>query len=146
MTTDEAPEAGQGAEKASPGHAREEAPRQARGPGDDRAERLIHDRFHELMRVWPGLSSYLGLHAYDSQLPDMSRDAVVGQIDAERHFLAELAALDPASLSPRMAFERDLAGSDQLRWTEHVQKVRATVERLKLRIVISPRQAIMGAL
>lgn len=42
-------------------------------------------------------------------------------------------------------FEKELAGTDQLRWTEHVQKVRATVERLKLRVVVSPRQSIMGA-
>ena len=61
------------------------------------------------MRVWPGMASYLGIHAYDSVLPDMSRSGIEGQIAADRRFLADLATLDASSLSPRVAFERDLA-------------------------------------
>jgi uncharacterized protein (DUF885 family) len=84
-------------------------PSVARGPADDSAEALIRDRFDDLMRVWPGLASYLGIHAFDAQLPDMSRAALEGQIAAERRFLADLDVLDAERLSPRMAFESDLA-------------------------------------
>ena len=84
-------------------------PSVVRGPGDDRAEALIRGRFDELMRVWPGLASYMGIHAFDAELPDMSRAALEGQIAAERRFLADLDGLDADGLSPRIAFERDLA-------------------------------------
>ena len=52
----------------------------AAAAADQRAETIIRDRFDELMRVWPGMASYLGIHAYDSVLPDMSRAAIEGQI------------------------------------------------------------------
>src|SRR4029078_11054788 len=85
------------------------APDQPLAATDAHAESLIRDRFDELMRVWPGLASYLGIHAYDGELPDMSRGALEGQTARERRFLADLDALDPTALSPRVAFERDLA-------------------------------------
>jgi hypothetical protein len=43
------------------------------------------------------------------------------------------------------AFELDLVGNDQKDWTLYVQKVRFTAERLKMRVVVSPRQSMMGA-
>ncbi len=80
----------------------------ARGPLDDRLYDLVEDRFRRLVRDHPLMGTYVGLHEHDAELGNGSRDAVIGEIEAERAHLAAVEALDPAGLSPMARFERDL--------------------------------------
>ena len=60
------------------------------------------------MATEPVLGTWLGLHDADDRLGDPSRDAVLGQIEAERAHLTTIEAIDPAELSAAARFERDL--------------------------------------
>jgi uncharacterized protein (DUF885 family) len=81
---------------------------QDRGPLDDRFYDLVERRFARLVRDNPILGTALGLHQDDDMLGDGSRDAVLGELTAEREHLAEIEALAPAGLSGAVRFERDL--------------------------------------
>ena len=77
--------------------------------GDRAFARLVRQQFDGLMERNPGMATYLGIHAQDHRLPDLSRDAyLAGAAEASRHE-SSLLAIDPASLSPATAFERDVA-------------------------------------
>lgn len=78
------------------------------GPLDARLYDLVEERFRRLVRDHPVIGTYVGLHARDAELGDGTRDAVLGEIEAERSHLAAVEALDPAGLSPVARFERDL--------------------------------------
>jgi uncharacterized protein (DUF885 family) len=78
------------------------------GPLDERLYDLVEARFRRIVRDNPPIGTYLGLHAGDDRLGDGSRDAVLGELAADRAHLAAVEALDPAGLSPEAAFERDL--------------------------------------
>jgi uncharacterized protein (DUF885 family) len=84
------------------------APAPDAGPLDDRLYELVEQRVRRLVSAHPVLASYLGIHAEDDRLGDASRDAVLGEITAERAHLAAVEALDPAGLSATARFERDL--------------------------------------
>jgi len=84
------------------------APAPDRGPLDDRFYELVETRFVRLVRDNPVLGTALGLHQDDDLLGDGSRDAMLGELAADREHLATIEALDPASLSPSARFERDL--------------------------------------
>jgi uncharacterized protein (DUF885 family) len=79
-----------------------------RGPLDDRFYELVEQRFVRLVRDNPVLGTVLGLHQDDDLLGDGSRDAVLGELAADREHLTAIEALDPAGLSPTVRFERDL--------------------------------------
>lgn len=70
---------------------------------------LVREHFEALMARSPGLATYLGIHAHDHALADLSRDAMLAGIDAERAYESALEAIDPAALSPATAFEREVA-------------------------------------
>jgi uncharacterized protein (DUF885 family) len=69
---------------------------------------LVEDRFRRVIHDNPVTATFFGIHAEDERLGDGSRDALLGEIEAERRHLAAIEALDPAGLSPEAAFERDL--------------------------------------
>jgi uncharacterized protein (DUF885 family) len=79
-----------------------------RGPLDDTFYDLVEARFVRLVTDNPVLATYLGIHAWDDQLPDASRDHLVAETEAERRHLATIEALDPAGLSAAARLERDL--------------------------------------
>ena len=79
-----------------------------RGPVDDRLYDLVEARFRRIVTADPVHATYLGIHAWDDRLGDASREAVLGELDADRRHLAAVEALDPADLSARAGFERDL--------------------------------------
>jgi uncharacterized protein (DUF885 family) len=80
----------------------------APGPLDDRLYDLVEARFRRVIERDPtGATSY-GIHAWDGQLGDGSRDAVLADIADDRRHAAEIEALDPGGLSPEARFERDL--------------------------------------
>ena len=84
------------------------APAPDRGPLDDQFYELVETRFARLVRDNPVLGTALGLHEDDDLLGDGSRDAVIGELAAEREHLTRIEALDPAGLSTAVRFERDL--------------------------------------
>ena len=87
---------------------RRPAPALDRGPLDDRFYDLVEIRFARLVRDNPVLGTALGLHQDDDLLGDGTREALLGELAAEREHLARIEALDPAGLSPEVRFERDL--------------------------------------
>jgi len=76
---------------------------------DAKLDALIQGRFDALMATWPSRATYLGIHAYDDRLADLSRSTVEADVAAEARFISELEASDPSLLSGRRRFERELA-------------------------------------
>jgi uncharacterized protein (DUF885 family) len=56
----------------------------------------------------PVAATYFGIHSFDDQLGDGGRETLLAEIAADREHLAAIEALDDASLSPTVRFERDL--------------------------------------
>jgi uncharacterized protein (DUF885 family) len=77
--------------------------------GDRAFARLVGSHFGDLMVRNPGMATYLGIHAQDHRLPDLSREAYLDGAAAEARFETALETIDPASLSPANAFEREIA-------------------------------------
>ena len=84
------------------------APAAAQGPLDDDLYDLVEGRFRRIVRDHPDLATFVGIHTEDHRLADGSRDAVLGEIAADRAHLANIERLDPAGLSDEARFERDL--------------------------------------
>ena len=84
------------------------APAAVPGPLDDTLYNLVEARFRRLVRDNPTVATFLGIHAEDHRLADGSRDAVLGELAAERLHVAAIEALDRGGLSAQAAFERDL--------------------------------------
>ena len=76
---------------------------------DKQLERLAAERFAALMTRYPVFATYLGMHQHDARLGDASREAILADVDQTRRFLGALESMDPASLSPYWATERELA-------------------------------------
>jgi uncharacterized protein (DUF885 family) len=83
-------------------------PSRRRGPLDDRFYDLVEDRFRRIVRDHPDFATFVGIHTEDHRLADGERDAVLGEIAADRAHLAQIEALDPTALSAEARFERDL--------------------------------------
>jgi uncharacterized protein (DUF885 family) len=84
------------------------APAAVPGPLDDRLYDLVEARFRRVVEEEPIWATRLGIHAWDDQLPDPSRERVLGDVERDRAHAAAIEALDPAGLSPGARFERDL--------------------------------------
>jgi uncharacterized protein (DUF885 family) len=78
------------------------------GPGDDAFYDLVETRFRRLVASNPVLGTYLGLHEHDGELGDGGRESILGDLAADRVHLTAIEAIDPASLSATVRFERDL--------------------------------------
>jgi uncharacterized protein (DUF885 family) len=79
-----------------------------RGPLDDQFYELVEARFRRVIRDNPIVGTYLGIHTEDGRLGDGSREAVLGELAAERAHVAKVEALDAAGLSAAARLERDL--------------------------------------
>ena len=78
------------------------------GPLDGTFYDLVEERFRRVIRDNPIVGTYLGIHTEDERLGDGSRDAVLGELAAERAHLTNVEAIDPAGLSVTARLERDL--------------------------------------
>ena len=56
------------------------------GASDARFGSLVRDHFDALMEARPTLATYLGIHAHDGRLADLSREAAEAHIASERGF------------------------------------------------------------
>jgi uncharacterized protein (DUF885 family) len=80
----------------------------APGPLDDTLYDLVEARFRRVVQEEPTWATYLGIHEWDDQLPDPSRERILGDAQQDRAHVATLESMDPAGLSPEARFERDL--------------------------------------
>jgi uncharacterized protein (DUF885 family) len=78
------------------------------GPLDDRLYDLVEARFRRLIRDNPVVGTFVGIHTDDARLGDGSRDAVLDELEADRHHLAAVESIDPDGLSGTARLERDL--------------------------------------
>ena len=78
------------------------------GPLDETFYDLVEARFRRIIRDNPLVGTWVGIHTEDSRLGDGSRDAVLGELAAEKEHLSRVEVLDPAGLSRSARFERDL--------------------------------------
>jgi uncharacterized protein (DUF885 family) len=60
----------------------------------------------------PGTAVYLGLHEYDSQLPDLSQEGIDNAINIFQDFKNELSEINSSELSPKEQYDYDI-----LKWT-----------------------------
>ena len=84
------------------------APAPQPGPLDDHFYDLVEERFRGVLRDNPTTATSHGIHLWDDQLGDGSREAVLGEIERDRRHLTTIEALDVAALSPGVRFEREL--------------------------------------
>lgn len=77
--------------------------------GDLRFASLVRSHFEGLLEREPVLATYLGIHELDDRLGDQSRGAHEDLIASEHRFLADLRAIDPATLSEANALELEMA-------------------------------------
>jgi uncharacterized protein (DUF885 family) len=61
---------------------------------------VAHDYLEDLYRREPTQATYLGIHKYDDQLENYSRQAVTDAVNAARQFRDKVAAIDSAGLNP----------------------------------------------
>ena len=82
---------------------------QVAAPGDAALMQLADDYIdHYYFPTNPSAATEAGVHRYDGQLEDYSRAAVGRQIRQLQAYEQRLAAVDPASLSERVAGDREL--------------------------------------
>ena len=84
------------------------APATDRGARDDELYDLVETRFRRLVQDDPVLGTYLGIHTHDERLGDGSRDALLGELEADKRHLAAVEGLDPSALSHAARIEREL--------------------------------------
>ena len=84
------------------------APAADPGPRDDDFYDLVESRLRRVVAANPVTATFLGLHEHDDELGDGGRDALLGELAADRAHLTAIEAIDPADLSAPARFERDL--------------------------------------
>src|SRR5438093_1588649 len=83
------------------------APVPAAGAGDAAFAKLAADVLEETYRRSPTQATYLGIHKYDDQLEDYSRQGVTDQLAALRRLEGQVQAVDPATLSLDRQLDRE---------------------------------------
>jgi uncharacterized protein (DUF885 family) len=79
-----------------------------KGPLDDTLYDLVEVRFRRIVRENPVVGTYLGIHTEDDRLGDGSREALLGELEADKAHLAAVEAIAPGSLSGEARLEREL--------------------------------------
>jgi uncharacterized protein (DUF885 family) len=68
---------------------------------------LAHDYLEDLYLRQPTQATYLGIHKYDDQLEDYSRQAVTNAVAAARQFRDRVNAIDPGTLAADTQLDRE---------------------------------------
>jgi uncharacterized protein (DUF885 family) len=86
-------------------------PPAAQAPGTASADAAFAETAHryleDLYRRQPTQATYLGIHEYDHQLEDYSRQAVSAATAAAHQFRDRVSAIDAATLSPAVQLDRE---------------------------------------
>jgi len=77
------------------------------GAGDAAFASLARDILDDHYKRHPSHATDLGIHKYDDQLEDRSQAAIKSESDALKIFTSKLAAVDPATLTPANALDRE---------------------------------------
>ncbi len=78
------------------------------GPSDAAYAALAKSYFDWQFQAYPLNATTAGIHTYDGQLGDYSARAYQADLRTDRDYLAKLAQVDPARLSPEVALDRTL--------------------------------------
>jgi uncharacterized protein (DUF885 family) len=70
---------------------------------------LVKKRFDRFVSDFPIYATWLGIHDYDDRLGTVTREEKLRQIADDHTYLDAIKAMDPAGLSERFRFERELA-------------------------------------
>src|SRR5437762_2818515 len=65
---------------------------------NEKFDALIKDYLEDTYRFHPGLATFVGVHRYDEELEDYSRDAIRAEIDNIKGYRRTLHQIDPAEL------------------------------------------------
>src|SRR5690242_3744829 len=79
----------------------------AAGSGNAALDQIAAGVLEDTYRRYPTQATYLGIHKYDQNLEDYSRQAVADTIDAARKLRSRVEAIDPASLSLDKQLDRE---------------------------------------
>jgi uncharacterized protein (DUF885 family) len=82
-------------------------PGPAAGSADAAFAKLASDILEDDYVRYPTQATYLGIHKYDDKLEDYSRASVEDAVATARKFSSQLAAIDPAALSPDKQLDRE---------------------------------------
>jgi uncharacterized protein (DUF885 family) len=77
------------------------------GSGDAAFSALVKDILENQYKRHPSQATDLGIHRYDDQMEDLSRTGISGELEAAKAFRARLASIDPATLTPGNALDRE---------------------------------------
>lgn len=77
------------------------------GSGDAALQRAATAVIADYVRLNPSQATDLGVHAYDSQLEDFSRQAIASRVQGLREFRRTLDGIAPATLSPAPLLDRE---------------------------------------
>ena len=75
--------------------------------GDSAFSELAHSYLEEIYRRQPTQATFLGIHKYDDQLEDYSRQAVMDAVASAHQFRDRLAAVDSKTLSAANQLDRE---------------------------------------
>lgn len=79
----------------------------AAGTGDPAFQSLVTDIVDEYYRENPTTATYLGIHAYDDRLEDLSATAIMANVAKAKAFRQKLDAIDPATLTLDARLDRE---------------------------------------
>lgn len=72
-------------------------------------DRLVEDMFNHFMKRNPVSATFMGLHQFDGEMPDGSREAYLKEIESMRRYLSKFEAFNTADLPDEKALDCELA-------------------------------------
>ena len=66
---------------------------------DDMFDSLVEEFIRKLLRIYPLMGTYLGLHQYDTLVPDLSRDALLEWLSTLKELIKKFECIDPSLLT-----------------------------------------------
>jgi uncharacterized protein (DUF885 family) len=70
---------------------------------------LVEDLFNHFMKRDPISATYMGLHQFDGEMPDGSRDAYLKDLESMRRYLSKFEAFSTDDIPPEKAVDHELA-------------------------------------
>jgi uncharacterized protein (DUF885 family) len=84
-----------------------EPPQPPTGSGDSAFNALVKDILENHYKEHPSNATDLGIHRFDYQIEDLSKTGISGELEAAKTFRAKLASIDPETLTPGNALDRE---------------------------------------
>jgi len=78
-------------------------------PNSEEFDLLVRDMFSYLMKRDPILATYLGLHNFDGELPNGSREAYILDLDSKEQYLSKFESFGDTTLTNDEELDRKLA-------------------------------------